>query len=216
MSVLAQVKKFSEDPETPDYDRAYLSGQGTDDAAGSDMEEMMQATPIPGQSLTNDPETPGPHERPPQFTEQREFIDHLFIQMTKEEVLPDLLSAMQNKLPIEDLALKVLKGQLRKGNINTDMILLCIEPTIYMLIAFATFAEIEAVLYPEGDDDEEASKEDMVSKFKEASRRLRGEGTEDDKPGLTVGDLQAPTVLPQGLMKRTQAAVKGNTGNTGE
>lgn len=216
MSVLAQLKEFSSNPETPNYDRAYMDGPAPE--AGTEMEQMMTSVPIPGQSLTKDPANPGLHEQPPQFTDQREFIDHLFIQMTKEAVLPNLLSAMQNQLPVEDLALKVLKGQLRKGNINTDMLLLSIEPTLYMLIAFATYAEIVPVLYPEEDLDDDDSTADMASKFKEAAMRLRGEGTEDEVEGLSVGDLQTPAVLPQGLMKRTQAALAntGNTGNTGE
>ena len=214
MSVLAQVKKFSSDPETPDYDRAYMNN-APDNAAGQELEQTMTAVPIPGQSLTRSPDTPGQHETPPQFTDQTEFIEHLFVELTREEVMPDILDAMRQKLPVEDLGLKLLKGQFRKGNINVDMMLLSIEPTIYMLISFATMAGVIPVMDPSSDFDEEESNADMASKFREAAARLRGEGTEDDKPGLTVGDLQAPAILPKGLMKRTQAAL-GNTGNTGE
>lgn len=210
MSVLAQVKKFSSDPETPDYDRAYLAEGGDGGTMASETEEMMQTGPIPGQSLTKDPEQRSPHEGPPQFTDQKEFLDHLFLQWTKDEVLPNILDSMAKGLPVEDVAMKLLQGQMRKGNVNVDLMMLCIEPAIYMLIAFATYAEIDPVLYPEEDFDAEGSREDMASKFHQASAKLRGEGTDDGKEGITVEDLRAPAVLPQSLMKRTLAAVKGN------
>ena len=41
--------------------------------------------PIPGQSLTNNPDNPYPWEQPPQFTELQPAIDALFIDMTEPE-----------------------------------------------------------------------------------------------------------------------------------
>lgn len=216
MSVLAQLKKFSENPEGPEYDREFLRTPGAGESG--ELEQTIQDVPIPGQSLTQDPDQKLPHEMPPRFTEQREFLDHLFVQLSSEDVLPKILDSMRKDVPVEDVALNVLKGQLRKGNVNTDLLMLSIEPTIYMLIAFATYAEIDPVLHPESDFDEEEANTDMAHQFRAAAQALQDGATPDEDPRLTVGDLNAPAVLPQSLMQRTQEAVGniGDLGNTGE
>lgn len=208
MSVMTQLKQFAENPDgsSGKFDRSFMEGtQGSENS--SEMDEMMQDHPIPGQSLTQDPDTKLPMEGPPEFTDQQEFIDHLFITLSDEDILPGLLEAMNLKVPVEEVALKVLRGHIRKGKINTDLMLLCIEPTIYMLIAFATYAEIDPVLYPEGDLDDEEANNEMSSRFRKATQEMVEGGKADETPGVTVDELQAPTVMPKALMSRTQEAV---------
>ena len=47
----------------------------------------------------------------------------------------------------------ILYTSWRAGKINTDLMLLLIEPTMYLLIAIAEENEIEPVIYEEQDDD---------------------------------------------------------------
>lgn len=219
MSVMAQLKKFAENPEGPvegeptesqgKFDRSFLKSSIGNTEGSEELDSMLSDNPIPGQSLTQDPNQRLPYEGPPRFTDQRPFIDHLFNQLSNEDVLPGILQTMRKEVPVEDVARKVLRKQLMNGNINPDLMLLSIEPTIYMLIALATYAGIDPILYPEGDFDEEDSDATMSSKFKEGAERLiQGDVTEAKQEGITVTDLQAPSVLPRSLMSRTQEALE--------
>lgn len=207
MSVAAQLKKFSENPDgsSGKFDRKAIQEVSP---ASQELEADLQSQPIPGQSLTQSPDSPLPMEGPPQFTDQRKFIDHLFESLTEIDRLPKVLDILRSPVPVEDTALEILRKHMRKGNINTDMLLLCIEPTIYILIALATYADIDPVLYPEGDFDEDESRADMSSQFRNAAAKMTPQDTNKDSK-ITVEDLTAPAVLPQGIMKRTQEAVKG-------
>lgn len=211
-SVLSQLKKFAGPSEgTTDsqesFGRDFLPSAQASVQQGQ-MDSMFQDHPIPGQSLTQDPDSKLPFEGPPRFTEQQEFIEHLFIQLTDSNVLPNLLQSMRKKVPVEIVALKVLRSQVKKGNINTDLMLLSIEPTIYTLISLATLAEIDPVLYPEEDFDADGANSEMASRFRTAAQEMATGGTPDEDPKLTVNDLQAPPGLPRSLMDRAEKAVE--------
>lgn len=208
MSIQAQLKKFASDPSTEKTSRDFLPDQGNAEGQGQ-MQEMFEDHPIPGQSLTQDPEQRMPYETPPEYTDQREFIDYLFNDITEQSKLPGLLDVLRKKVPVEDVALRVLRGEIRKGAINTDMLMLSIEPTIYMLIALATYAEIDPVLYPEEDFDSDEANEDMALKFRQAAQAMR---EPDEDPQVTLDDFQAPSVTPQSLMPRAQSAVESVSG----
>ena len=53
-------------------------------------------TPIPGQSLTNDPDTPYPWEQPPKFTKYQDALDYLVSELLEEDRVLSLL----DKLPL--------------------------------------------------------------------------------------------------------------------
>ena len=175
----------------------------------AEPEAMMMANPLPGQSLTQSPDSRLPYEKPPKFTDVQDFIDETFMRFTDPEALPDLLETMRLGLPVEHITEKYLDDCFRKGEITPDLVLLCIEPTIYMLIALATYAHIEPVLYPEDPMvDEEASKV-HTDFYRKASRELLR--TPDEPKGsdgkITVEDLQAPPTAPKSLLARSKEAV---------
>lgn len=172
-----------------------------------DAEAMMMSVPIPGQSLTQDPASRMPYETPPKFNDIQEFIDETFVRFTSEDGLPDLLDAMRMGLPVEHIAEKYLTKTFRDGEITPDMLLLCIEPVIYMLISLATFAEIDPVLYPEDpmmDEEDSMTHEDL---YKKAASELLKEPEGEGDGRLTVEDLQAPTNVPSSLLARSKKAV---------
>lgn len=174
-----------------------------------DAQEMMMAAPIPGQSLTQNPESRLPYERPPKFTDIQDFIDETFIRFTDEEAMPDLLDSMRMGLPVEYIAEKYLNQAFRKGEITPDMLMLCIEPTIYMLISVATYANIDPVLYPEDEMLDEVEDEVHTDLYRKASKELLADSDidEDTTDRLTVQDIQAPANIPRSLLARTEEAV---------
>jgi hypothetical protein len=108
--------------------------------------------PIPGESLTADPAMKAPYEQPPQFTSKDEAVEEIFMRMTDEEVIDEFLDLMRMGTPVEYIAQVVLFEGFRTGKFNPDLMLLLIEPVIYILLYLADYGGIDnVVLYPEDD-----------------------------------------------------------------
>ena len=202
MSVQEELTKHAQNPD----DKYQGERFNTQTEGLGDMEEMMQAQPIPGQSLTQDPASKQPYETAPKYTDLQEFVDEAFLMISEPEGLPLLLNSMRKGTPVEYIAQKFLEGQLQKGNINTDILMQSIEPVIYILIHMATYGGVEAVLYPEEDMMDEESEAGQKQMFKQASAQLVPE--EERSDGIQASDLQAPAVTPRSLLSRTKSAVK--------
>ena len=181
-------------------------GQGTnldlpvtsDKAQAAD--EMMRATPIPGQSLTQSPDMKAPYETPPEVSDQQEFLDKTFMALTNPEMLPKVLKSMRDGLPVEDIAERLLKKSVQSGKISTDMMLLNIEPTIYILLSLASYADIDAVLYPEDnwEDEEEAIQTEEMRLMRE----------DVNQPGtFDISSIEKPEVVSESLLARAKTSV---------
>ena len=112
-------------------------------------------SPTPGESLTKTPEEKFPWEQASEYTEVRPFMEDLFLQLTedKDRYVKLLVSFLQ-QVSIADTTQMLLYTSWRAGKINTDLMLLLIEPVMYLLIAMAEQAEIEPVIYDEENVDE--------------------------------------------------------------
>jgi hypothetical protein len=94
------------------------------------------------------------------------------------------------------------------GDITPDMVLLSIEPIIYMLISLATYAEIDPVLYPEDPMIDEEATPTHTDLYKRAVREMQKEPEPKGDDGkITVTDFQAPTNMPKSLLARSKEAV---------
>jgi len=204
---MQQLKDMAGQEGTSSMPKFSKEGASTDQL--QQTEEMMMSSSIPGQSLTQSPDSRLPYETPPKFTDVQEFIDETFLRFTSEDGLPDLLEAMRSGLPVEHIAEKYLKKAFKDGDITPDLLLLVIEPTIYMLISLATYAEIDPVLYPEDPMMDEEISEVQTDLYKKAAQELlkTPENPEGDDSRLTVNDLQAPTNMPKSLLSRAEQAV---------
>lgn len=111
--------------------------------------------PIPGESLTNNPENPAPFESPPEITKQSDGINTLFLMVTDEDVYPELMNSIRNKVPLSEIAQYVLFEGFTQGKWNPDMVLLLFEPLVYMLMGLSEKIQLEYVLYPGEDKDDQ-------------------------------------------------------------
>ena len=93
--------------------------------------------PTPGESLTRDPEQKFPWEQPPQFTDVEPVIKELFITITEKEKLLDLLHLLRKGTPVDELTQVILYKGMTQGLYNTDLMMLLIEPIMYLIIAIA-------------------------------------------------------------------------------
>jgi hypothetical protein len=124
--------------------------------------------PIPGSSLTNSPESPYPWEKAPQFVEIQPAIDSLFVELSEPEAYHSLMDLVRNEVPVGDIAQVILTDGFQKGMWNPDLMLLLIEPTMYMIIAFAEKAGIQDYVTYEGEDDEPDEEDEQLEGIEKA------------------------------------------------
>lgn len=117
--------------------------------------------PIPGQSLTSNPENPGAYEGPPEFTAIHEASEFLFEKFIEEETYANLMSLLDEGMPIMDIVQTTLFMGFNEGKWNPDLMMLLIEPTAYMLLALAERADIDPIIY-RGEEEDEADEEAIL------------------------------------------------------
>tara|TARA_B110000483_G_scaffold100197_2_gene122946 strand:- start:1731 stop:2324 length:594 start_codon:yes stop_codon:yes gene_type:complete len=124
--------------------------------------------PIPGSSLTNSPDTPYAWEQAPQFVELQPAMDALFLELTEPEAYHSTMDLVRNRMPIGDIAQILLTDGFQKGMWNPDLLMLLVEPTMYMIIAFAEKANIQDYITYEGEDEEPADDDEQLAGIEEA------------------------------------------------
>ena len=103
--------------------------------------------PIAGQSLTNDPETPLPFEKAARFSNIHEASQFIWMRLIEPEIYTKTMLSLSKGTPIMDIAQLICRGGFQEGLWNPDLMLLLLEPTMYMLIALAERLDIELVIY---------------------------------------------------------------------
>jgi hypothetical protein len=107
---------------------------------------------IPGQSLTNDPDSPAPYEQAPQFTNVHEATMYLWDFVTEETVYAGLMTGISKGVPVMQITQVILFNEFQDGKWNPDLMLMLAEPLAYMLIALAERLDLDIKI----DNEEEA------------------------------------------------------------
>ena len=110
--------------------------------------------PTPGESLTNSPDMPQAWERPPEFTEQDVAMEEIYMEITSDDNLMPLIDIINDGVPLDQLAQVILYRGYTQGKFNPDLMLMLAEPTIYLLIAIADYADIKDYVLYEGEEDD--------------------------------------------------------------
>ena len=150
-------------------------------------------SPVPGEALTQSPEQRLPWEQPPRHTEVKPVMEEIFLQITERENLIELLGLLMNKQPVDEIAQVILYKGATSGLFNMDLMLMLVEPTMYLLIAIAEEYDIEPVIY-EGQDVDLAEKEDIDTVKKETLGKQVGQVRKDAVPPSL---LQRVKTLPE-------------------
>ena len=108
--------------------------------------------PLPGQSLTHNPDAPEPYEGPPEFTSKDDAIEHFFLLFTEQKRFEAIMDSLEEGVPIMDLVELFLVKSFQDGEINPDMMLILAEPLAYMLLALAEKSGIKAKIVDDPDD----------------------------------------------------------------
>ena len=165
--------------------------------------------PIPGESLTTAPDMQKAWERPPQFTDPDDCMENVYLELTSDEALPELVNMINDGIPLDEIAQVVLYRGYTQGLWNPDLMLLLIEPTIYLLIAIADYADIKDYVLYEGEEDDPDTiiQDDNITPINidddEEEEKPRVEKPSKDviNPSLLA---KIETELPQKLNKETE------------
>ena len=110
--------------------------------------------PIPGQSLTNDPNNPQPYERPPEFTKKKDALEAIFSNMVAEDVYVPMMQAILEGTTVMEMTQVLLFEGFRQGKWNPDLFIMLVEPTAYIIMALAERADIDYEIDREGQEPE--------------------------------------------------------------
>ena len=90
---------------------------------------------IPGQSLTNSPDQPYNWEKPSEYSNPREAMLYVFESLTVPETTTNILLSLDNGVGVIDIASITLYSGFLEGKWNPDLMILLMEPTMYMIMA---------------------------------------------------------------------------------
>ena len=109
---------------------------------------------VPGQSLTNNPETPRPFEQAPKFVELQPALDTLFIQLTEPEAYRAIVDLVDGGNTISDVTQIILTMGFQDGLWNPDLMMILIEPTMYLIMSLVEKAgRLEYTIVRDDEDD---------------------------------------------------------------
>ncbi len=153
--------------------------------------------PVPGQSLTNDPANKAPWESPPTFTTVQDATVALVEDCFSEENFKMIALALADDMPIGNLAAIILQEGFNKGAWNADLLMLLMEPLMYILMAIAEKCDIDYLLY-EGDTyesyEDEDNPEEVVKNLKSMSGNIR--------ENLALKDLRPTQISEKSVPKK--------------
>ena len=153
--------------------------------------------PVPGQSLTNDPANKAPWESPPTFTTVQDATVALVADCFSEENFKMIALALADDMPVGNLAAIILQEGFNKGAWNADLLMLLMEPLMYILMAIAEKCDIDYLLY-EGDTyesyEDEDNPEEVVKNLKSMSGNIR--------ENLALKDLRPTQISEKSVPKK--------------
>ena len=153
--------------------------------------------PIPGESLVSSPDTPNKWERPPVYTTEERAMEELYLVLTEKEKLTELIKIIDDGVALDEIAQIVLYKGYTEGQYNPDLMLLMIEPTIYLLIAIADYAGIKDYTLYQGEEEDDPDTEIPDDDIQPVD--MDGDGEPDEQPRVTEPD--SSTVKPSLLSK---------------
>jgi len=137
--------------------------------------------PIPGQSLTNDPEKPELYEKAPEFVSVHAASEYMFGKLIEPDAYTSIMEAVDEGVAIMDITQSLLFVEFQEGKFNPDLMFMLVEPVVYMIIALAEKLDLSMVIYRGEEEDEEAEQqflgltvaEDRLKKLQKAGQTGR-------------------------------------------
>ena len=156
--------------------------------------------PIPGQSLTEDPDNPAPYSRPPEFTSREKAIEHFMELILDEDNFAGIMGALRSGTEVMTIVELLLTQSFRQGEINPDMMLILAEPLAYLLIGLAERQGFEPTIVDDSDDPI-AFEEDIIEQsrpFRNKIREVKEPKADEELDLDSVIEENSPSLLERG------------------
>lgn len=137
--------------------------------------------PIPGQSLTTNPDTPWAWERPPLLTNKDEALAFFLELFTEEERFAAIIQSLEEGVPVMDLVQLFLIQSFRDGEINPNLMLLLAEPLAFMIMALGERAGVDDIKIVEDPDDPDID-EVQTNQFAKLLTNIKQPEDDEDFP----------------------------------
>ena len=170
--------------------------------------------PIPGQSLTNDPNNPYPWEQPPEFTDPQRAMLQIFETLTEKDTLSNTLLALVKGVSVIDISSIVLYTGFLEGKWNPDVMTLLMEPTMYMIMYLGDQAGINYNMDSKKENNkDEPEGEQQVESLNKSLNELKQIAADRVSP-MSVSDeinknLEA-IKIPQSLLSKVEEEQKNS------
>ena len=158
---------------------------------------MRTNRPIPGQSLTSNPETAQSWETPPEFTTKDEALTHFLTLFQDEERYQAIIESLEEGLPVMDLVEMFLTQSFQEGEINPDLMIMLAEPLAFMIMALGERAGVEVKIV---DDPDEYDEDDEVSKFRKLMGTIKEPKDDDEDFPIEekLDEMELPSLMAKG------------------
>ena len=156
--------------------------------------------PVAGQSLTASPESQQPYEGAPEFTNERSASEAIFASLLSDEVLPSIVDMLINGTPIGDITKMLLMSGLSQGKFNPDLMLLLVEPVMYMLLAIAEKMGIKDIQLYRGEEEDPEDVDTDILLNEQAKMRAEARNPSFSELKANV----APDQIPQELIEQLE------------
>ena len=127
-------------------------------------EDLFNA-PIPGQSLTQDPNSRGPWEMPPKFNSVNAATDHLFKTIMSPSFIDALstIASEDKKFYVDELVAAILSEGFLNGLWTVDAMLLLVDPLTAMLVWAYSHLDASPTFSTDTGYEDRTGFEDLVS-----------------------------------------------------
>ena len=171
---------------------------------------MERATP--GESLTGNPDEPKAWEQAPEFTNMREALDYIVDGLMKEDVFLSITGSIRKGIPISDVVQQILYVGFTEGKWNPDMMMLLIEPLMYVIMAFCEKAGVAFTLYRGEEEDDLADIDNITEQTGDEVKQLKDLTKKAPKISSVPSDIlekvEALEIPQESLMARPEQTLQ--------
>ena len=168
-----------------------------------------QGSVIPGQSLTNDPDKPYAWETPPEFTNPHEAIDYILVTLLEPETIKNISKSLTAGASLIDITNVLLYSGFTGGKWTPDLMILLMEPTIYILMAIAERLDVEYLIDNEDEDDTLVSGADVAAVL--SSEPEQPEIFKEMESQIKEKDF-TPAKIPKSILEKVEQGTKSLLG----
>jgi len=172
------------------------------------QESMERGRPVPGQSLTNDPDQKYNWEKPTEYSNSREANLAIFELLTVPETTSNILESLIGGVSVIDISSIILYQGFLEGKWNPDLMTLLVEPTMYMIIALAQKADIEFKIDSIDEKEETGEKTlEVLNKGLSQLDKIKNQTVEKINPQVLpsdVKDMVQDLEIPQSILSKVE------------